>query len=251
MKMTVPVVALLAAAPFFLPGFQVTLLTEILIFALFAMSLDVQFGYGRMFSFGHVLPYGAGAYIYAFASLHGYSLPVALSAAFIFVTLLAVPLGWLCTRASGVAYAMLTMAFAQLGFAIVFKWNTLTGGSDGLTGFARNPGPFGLDAFVSRNGFFWLVLAVVVVMLFVARGFIGSAMGTAIVAVRENERRASAIGYEPRLLRIVAFVISNSIAGIAGALHGAFLLFVSPDVLYWVLSGQVIIAVILGGRGPL
>lgn len=251
MKTAVSVIALLALAPFLLPGFQVTLLTEILIFALFAMSLDVQLGHAKMFSFGHVLPYGLGGYIYAFASLHRFSLPVALLAAFILVTLLAIPLGWLCSRASGVAYAMLTMAFAQLGFAIVFKWNTVTGGSDGLTGFARNAGPLGFDGFVSRDGFFWFVLAVVILMLVLARGFIRSAMGTAIIAVRENERRASAIGYEPRLLRIVAFVVSNSIAGIAGALHGAFLLFVSPEVLHWVLSGNVIIAVILGGRGTL
>lgn len=251
MKYAVPVVAMLAAAPFALQSYQVTLLTEILIFALFAMSLDVQMGYARMFSFGHVLPYGVGAYACAFALLAGWQLPFAIAAAVLVATLLSIPIGWLSTRASGVAFAMLTLAFAQLGYAIVFKWNTLTGGSDGLTGFARNAGPFGFEGFMSRDGFFWLVLIVVFAMYWLARGFMNSAMGRAIVGVRENERRASAIGYVPRTLRIVAFVVSGALAGVAGALHAGFLLFVSPEILHWMLSGHVIIAVILGGTGTL
>ena len=250
-KYAVPIVAILAAAPFALQSFQVTLLTEILIFALFAMSLDVQMGYARMFSFGHVLPYGVGAYACAFALLAGWPLPYALAVAVLAAMLLAIPIGWLSTRASGVAFAMLTLAFAQLGYAIVFKWNSLTGGSDGLTGFTRNAGPFGFEGFVSRDGYFWLVLTVVFTMYWLARGFMNSAMGRAIVAVRENETRASAIGYKPRSLRIVAFVLSSTLAGVAGALHAGFLLFVSPEILHWMLSGHVIIAVILGGAGTL
>jgi branched-chain amino acid transport system permease protein len=146
---------------------------------------------------------------------------------------------------------MLTLAFAQLGFAIVFKWTGLTGGSDGLSGFARNPGPFGLDAFVSRDGFYWMTLIIVVALLYLTRAFVKSPVGTAIVAARESERRATAIGYRPRSLRIVAFVVSNALAGVAGALHAGFLLFVSPELLHWGLSGHVIIAVILGGAGTL
>ena len=251
MKAAVPVLIALAAAPFALAGFHVTLLTEILIFALFAMSLDVQMGYARMFSFGHVLPYGIGAYVTAFALINGWSLPLAMIIAFAATLVVAVPIGWLCTRASGVAFAMLTLAFAQLGFAIVFKWTGLTGGSDGLSGFARNPGPFGFQGFVSREGFYWLTLALVVAVLLIARAFMRSAMGTAIVAARESERRAIALGYEPRSLKVVAFSVSNAIAGLAGALHAGFLLFVSPELLHWALSGHVIIAVILGGAGTL
>lgn len=250
-KYALPLLVALAAVPLVLSGFHVTLLTEILIFALFAMGLDVQMGYARMFSFGHVLPYGIGAYVTAFALLHGWSLPLAVGVAFVAVILLSVPMGWLCTRASGVAFAMLTLAFAQLGYAIVFKWTSLTGGSDGLSGFARNPGPFGFEGFVSREGFYWLTLAVVVAALLLTRAFMRSAMGTAIVAARESEKRAVALGYEPRSLRVVAFSLSNAIAGLAGALHAGFLLFVSPELLHWALSGHVIIAVILGGTGTL
>lgn len=250
-RVAIPVVAALAVMPFVLQSFQVTLLTEILIFALFAMSLDVQMGYGRMFSFGHVLPYGLGAYVAAFAMLHEFSFPVAVLLALLIVTATAIPIGWLCTRASGVAFAMLTLAFAQLGYAIVFKWNTVTGGSDGLTGFTRDGSIFGFDAFASRDGYYWTVLVLVVALFGCTYAFMKSAMGTAIVAVRENERRASAIGYKPRQLRVVAFVVSNALASVAGALHAGFLLFVSPEILHWMLSGQVIIAAILGGTGTL
>jgi branched-chain amino acid transport system permease protein len=251
MKIAMPVFIALAAVPLLLSDFHITLVTEILIFALFAMSLDLQIGYARMFSFGHVLPYGLGAYVTAFALIHGWSVPAALAAAFVAVLVLAVPLGWLCTRASGVAFAMLTLAFAQLGYAIVFKWTGLTGGSDGLSGFVRNPGPFGFDGFVSRQGYYWLTLAVVGGLFLLARAFMRSAMGTAIVGARESERRVVALGYDPRSLRVVAFSVSNAIAGVAGALHAGFLLFVSPELLHWVLSGHVIIAVILGGAATL
>jgi branched-chain amino acid transport system permease protein len=251
MKAPLLLLAALIAAPLALPGFQITLLTEILIFALLAMSLDVQMGYARMFSFGHVAPYGIGAYATALALMHGWSLPAAMLGALVAVIPVAVVMGWLCTRASGVAFAMLTLAFAQLGYAIVFKWTSLTGGSDGLPGLVRNPGPFGFDGFVSREGFYWLTLAVVVVLLLVTRAFMRSALGTAIVAGRENEQRTAALGYEPRSLRVVAFSVSNALAGVAGALHAGFLLFVSPELMHWVLSGHIIIAVILGGSGTL
>lgn len=251
MKIGIPVLVLFALAPFAASSFQVLLLTEILIFALFAMSLDVQIGYARMFSFGHVLPYGVGAYVAAFALMNGWSLPIAILVAFACTTLLSVPIGWLCTRASGVAFSMLTLAFAQLGFAIAFKWDSITGGSDGIAGFTRVAGPWGFDYFGSRDGFYWLVLVIVMGMFFLARGFLKSPMGTAILATRENERRASAIGYNPRHLKLITFVVSNSLAGVAGALHAGLLLFVSPEIMHWMLSGHVIIAVILGGSGTL
>jgi branched-chain amino acid transport system permease protein len=248
----IPLIAALAVAPAFVSGFHLTLLTEILIFALFAMSLDVQVGYAKMFSFGHAAPYGVSAYITAFSLLTlNLPLPLALLIGVLSAFLLAVPIGWLCTRANGIAFAMLTLAFTQLIFAIAFKWNTVTGGSDGLTGLVRNPGPWNFSGFESREGYYWLTLAVVVGATLLALSFVRSPMGTAIVAVRESEKRAVAIGYDPRMLRLAAFIVSNTLAGVAGALHAGFLLFVSPEVLHWMLSGHVIVAVVLGGSGTL
>ena len=99
MKFAIPAAVALTLAPFVLSGFHVTLLTEILIFALFAMSLDVQVGYARMFSFGHAAPYGVGAYAAAFALIHGVPLPFTLLISIVVVFALSVPVGWLCTRA--------------------------------------------------------------------------------------------------------------------------------------------------------
>jgi branched-chain amino acid transport system permease protein len=250
MRYALPICAILAVAPLLLSGFHIRFLTEILIFALFAMSLDIQLGYGRMFSFGHAAPYGLGAYITALALVDGnFSFPVALLVAVLGVFLIAIPLGWLCTRASGVAFSMLTLAFAQLAYAVVYKWSSITGGSDGISGLARNPGPWGFAGIESRNGYYWLTLIIVAGATLVVGSFVRSPMGTAIVAVRENEKRATAIGYEPRKLRLAAFVLSNALAGLAGALHAGLLLFVSPEILYWTLSGNVIVAVVLGGSG--
>ena len=251
MKYALPAIAVLASLPLFASGFHVTLATEILIFALFAMSLDVQVGYARMLSFGHVAPYGIAAYSTAFALLHGIPLPAALLVGIAAAIVVAIPMGWLCTRAGGVAFAMLTLAFAQLAYAIAFKWNTVTGGSDGLSGLTRNIGPFGFSGFTSRNGYYWLTLAIVVVVLLIVQSFARSPMGTAIVAVRENEKRARAIGYDPRALRLAAFVVSNAVAGVAGALHACSILYVSPELLHWTLSGTVLVAAIVGGRGTL
>lgn len=252
MRYALPIVALLALAPLFLPGFQVKLLTEVLIFALLAMSLNLQIGYARMFSFGHAASYGIGAYVCAFALQSGnFSFPVAVLIATGAVFIYAIPIGWLCTRVGGVAFSMLTLAFAQLVYAIVYKWNGVTGGSDGIAGLVRNPGPFGLPALESNASFYLFTLAVVVGLALLAVGFVRSPMGTAIVAVRENENRAIAIGYEPRKLRLAAFVASNTIGGVAGALHSGFLLFVSPEILHWMLSGHIIIAVMLGGAGSI
>lgn len=251
MKFAIPTAVVLALAPFLLSGFHVTLLTEILIFALFAMSLDVQVGYARLFSFGHAAPYGIGAYVAAFALLHGVPLPFALLISVLAVFALSVPIGWLCTRASGVAFAMLTLAFAQLAYAIVFKWDVVTGGSDGLSGLIRNAGPGGFSGFASREGYYWLTAVVVIGVLLLTLNFVKSPLGTAILSARENEKRARAIGYSPRFLKIGAFIVSNTIAGLAGALHAGYLLFVSPELIHWTLSGSVIIAVVLGGAGTL
>ncbi len=241
-----------ALAPGVLAGYHITLLTEILIIALFALSLDLQVGYARMFSFGHAGPFGLGAYATALAIVFGQCpLVVAILIGVVVTVVFAVPVGWLCTRAGGVAFAMLTFAFAQLVYAVAFKWNGVTGGSDGLTGLARLPGPWGFNGLETQNGYYWFVLAVVTLAFLFARGFVRSPMGTAIVGVRESERRSEALGYDSRTLRFATFTVSNVLAGLAGALHAGFLQFVSPELLYWTLSGQILVMVVLGGAGTL
>ncbi|MCC7275971.1 MAG: branched-chain amino acid ABC transporter permease [Alphaproteobacteria bacterium] len=245
-------IAALAAAPIALAGFHLGLLTEVLILGLFAMSLDLQLGYARMVSFGHAGPYGVGAFAAALLMAKaGWPLPCALAGAVAITAVVAVPVGWLCCRAGGVAFAMLTLAFAQLAYAVAYKWQSLTGGSDGLAGVPRVAGPFGLELFTGRVGYYALTVALVGSALLAARAFVASPMGRALVAVRENEARAEALGFDPRRLRLAAFVLSNALAGLAGALYAGHVLFVSPELLLWTVSGHVLVMVILGGTGTL
>src|SRR5262249_48678777 len=143
--------AAVVAGPFVLPAFAVTTVTEAMILGLFALSLDLLVGYTGLDSFGHAAAYGLGAYAGSFMLLDlRWPLPIVVLGAAIITALVAVPIGWLCTRTTGVSFAMLTLAFAQLLYAIAYKWNSVTGGSDGLAGVPRTPGPFGLTQLQSK-----------------------------------------------------------------------------------------------------
>src|SRR5690242_18283826 len=150
----------LAFAPVALPPYAMTLLTEALILGLFAMSLDLMVGYTRLLSFGHAAAYGLGAYAAGNLLLHT-SIPLifAVLLAGLFSGIVAIGVAWVCTLASGVSFSMLTLAFAQLLYAVAFKWTAVTGASDGLAGIPRSPGPFGVTYFQGRAGFYYLVLA--------------------------------------------------------------------------------------------
>src|ERR1700739_3619916 len=152
-----PVVAVvlvaLILAPLGLPPFAMTLLTEALILGLFAMSLDLMVGYTKLISFGHAAAYGFGAYACGWLLLHT-SVPrlFAVPLASLLSGIIAIGVAWVCTQASGVSFSMLTLAFAQLLYAVAYKWTSITGSSDGLAGIPRRPGPFGLAAFNTRTG---------------------------------------------------------------------------------------------------
>jgi branched-chain amino acid transport system permease protein len=244
--------AALAVVPPALPVFLVTTLTEILILGLFAMSLDLLVGYTGLDSFGHAAVYGLGAYTTALLLLHtGLPLLLAVPAGAMFTAVVAAPMAWLCTRTTGVSFAMLTLAFAQLLYAVAYKWQSVTGGSDGLAGVPRTPGPFGVDWFTSRLGFYYLVAGCVVGAFLLCRQFVRSPVGTTLLAIRENERRADALGYDPRAYKILVFVVAALLGGLAGSLYAPFAGFASPDLFFWLLSGQVLVMVIIGGAGTL
>ena len=153
------VVALACFVPLVATTFTLTLVTEALIFGLFAMSLDLMVGYTRLYSFGHAAAYGLGAYSTALILLHfNLPLPVGIILGVAISVLIAVPIAWVCTKSTGVSFAMLTLAFAQLGYAMLFRFKDFTGGSDGIGGIPRPAGPFGLTFFQSKAGYFYLVL---------------------------------------------------------------------------------------------
>ena len=246
------VLALLIAAPLGLPAFAMTLLTELVILGLFAMSLDLMVGYTRLVSFGHVAAYGLGAYASGYLLLNtSLPLPYAVFLAALMTGTIAIGVGWVCTLATGVSFAMLTLAFAQLLYAIAFKWTSVTGGSDGLAGIPRRAGPMGMTLLTTKAGFYYFALACLIGSYFLCRALVSSPFGAVLRGIRENEPKTISLGYNTRLYKVAVVVIAYTLGGLAGALYSPFAGFANTELLFWLLSGQVLIMVIIGGSGTL
>ena len=245
-------VAALAVLPWLLARYQLSILTDVLIFGLFALSLDLIMGYTGMVSFGHAAYFGLGAYGSALVLIHfAQPIPVALLAGALLAGVVAVPVAWFSTRATGIYFAMLTLAFAQLLYTVAYKWRDLIGGSDGIAGVPKTTLFWDGPSLASPRAFYFVVAAAVVLSLVLCHAFMRSPFGRALQAIRENERRFIALGRDPRPFKVVVFVIAAVFAGLAGALFAPFRGFASPEVMFWVLSGQGLMMVITGGIGTL
>jgi branched-chain amino acid transport system permease protein len=227
--------------------FYIAFATRILIYAMAAASLNLVLGYGDMVSFGHAAFFGAGAYVVGIFAAEGVrSLWIAWPAAILVAALAALLIGAISLRTRGVYFIMITLAFAQMMY-YVFVSMKAYGGDDGLSMPGRSTG-LGLEL---RNDFVWyyLVLALLLVILYLLHRLLGSRFGRVIEAIRENETRATAIGYPVYRYQLLCFVISGAIAGLAGALIANQTSYVGPALLHWVQSGTLMIMVILGGVG--
>ena len=254
----VAIVALLLVVPLGVERvystYYLQLLTWVLIFGLFAMALDVSLGFGGLVSFGHAAFFGTGAYAAALTLKHVvFSLPACLAAGVLAASIVAAVVAYFAVESRGVYLAMLTFAFAQLLYETSIKWVALTGGSDGLPGPGRPPlvlGPLTIPL-SDREQMYYVVVAFVIVGYVVARRLVVSPFGAALVAVRENEARAAAIGIDVDRHKRLALVASGALSGLAGALFALFQNFVSPELLFWAMSGEVVIMALLGGLGTL
>jgi branched-chain amino acid transport system permease protein len=228
--------------------FYVTFATRILIYAMAAASLNLVLGYGGMVSFGHAAFFGAGAYIVGILAVEGVtSLWIAWPAAIAVAALAALLIGAISLRTRGVYFIMITLAFAQMMY-YVFVSMKAYGGDDGLSLPARSTPGFGVSL---ANDFVWyyLVLALLAAVLYLLHRILHARFGRVIEAIRENETRATAIGYPVYRYKLLCFVISGAIAGLAGALIANQTSYVGPALLHWVQSGTLMIMVILGGVG--
>jgi branched-chain amino acid transport system permease protein len=251
-RILIIVCVLMVLVPFGLPPYAMTLLIEALIMGLFAMSLDLMVGYARLISFGHAAAYGLGAYAAGNFLLHfGMPLPCAVLAAALLSGVAAIGVAWVCTLATGISFSMLTLAFAQLLYAVAFKWTAVTGASDGLAGIPRNPGPFGITFFQGRLGFYYLVLTCLIGSFLLCRALVRSPFGAVLRGLRENEAKTLALGYNTRRYKIAVVAIAYGLGGLAGALYAPFAGFANTELLFWLQSGQVLIMVIVGGAGTL
>jgi branched-chain amino acid transport system permease protein len=251
-RIFVLVAIVLAAAPLALPLFAMTLWTEALILGLLAMSLDLMVGYTRLISFGHAAAYGLGAYACGFLALNTtLPLPFAVLAAALLAGVVAIGVAWVCTLATGISFSMLTLAFAQLLYALAFKWTSVTGASDGLAGIPKRAGPFGMTVLQTRNGYYYLVLACLLGAFALCRALVRSPFGAVLRGIRENEAKTLSLGYNTRRYKIAVVALSFALGGLAGALYSPFAGFANTDLLFWLFSGQVLIMVIVGGQGTL
>jgi len=236
------VVGGLAVAPLVLPPFFLQLLTEIAIVGLFATAFNLLMGFGGMVSFGHAAYFALGAYAPALLVKRlGLPMLLALPAAPVVAAAGALLFGYFIVRLSHTYFAMLSLAFGQIVFTVIFKWKALTGGDDGL-----------LDVWPpawlkSPATFYYFTLVVVGVSVLALRAVVDSPFGYALRSVRENPRRARFIGIDVRRHQLVAFVISGAFSGLAGGLFAFYNGSVFPDFAYFTKSFEPLVVALLGG----
>jgi branched-chain amino acid transport system permease protein len=222
---------------------------DIICWALFAAAVDLLLGYTGLLSFGHAAFWGSAAYGAGLIAIHsGMPFPVAVLGGTVLAAVLAVPIGYLCVRNSGIYFAMVTLAFAQMIYFVANQWRDLTGGENGLQGIPRELLGMDLsDPFV----FYYAGLPIVLFGLFCLWRVVHSPFGHVLVAIRDNPARARAIGYPVERYKLLAFVLSAALSGLAGGLFAISHGFASLQEVYWTTSGKAVMMVVLGGIGTL
>jgi branched-chain amino acid transport system permease protein len=230
---------------------SLNLVSLILIWGLFAVGFDLIFGIAGMLSFGHAALFGAGGYALTLLTTKlGIGFLPSLLVAGVVGAALAFVLSIFALRVSGLFFSLLTLALAQLVYILAStKLRAYTGGLDGIPGVPR-PMLFGVDFFNNRNYYYFLIAAFLIGLATMAI-LRASPFGVALKAVQANDVRAEQIGYNVQRLRQCAFMISGAYAGISGALLASLMFYISPQMLHWTTSGDVLIMTLLGGKGTL
>jgi branched-chain amino acid transport system permease protein len=238
-----------------LPSYYLGLITEALIMGIFGLGFNLLLGYAGKISFGHAAYFGLGAYVTGLLMLR-LAMPYlpAVAIALVAVAIVAAFVGFFSIRLAWVYFALLTFAFAQIFYELSTTWTDVTGGFDGVP--LSMPMQLSILGLVEVNLrdrviFYFVVVGLTIMAYLIARMIVRSPFGQALVAIRENEVRASVLGYNVARYTQVVFVISAVFAAVAGALFVPYQRYVSPDLLAWHLSGLVIIMVLLGGLGTL
>jgi len=239
-----PVIANLAGQPFY-----VTLISRMMIFALAALGLNLILGYGAMVSFGHALYIGIGAYSVGILSFYGVTngyahVATALIAGLIIATLV----GMVCLRTSGIAFIMITLAFAQMFYFIAVSLKQL-GGDDGYGLPSRSD--FGVIDLSNNTTLYYVIFVALLLVLFFFFRIVRAPFGVALRGCKQNERRMRAMGFSTQRIKLVAYVLSALTCVLSGVLLANLTRFVSPSYMSWVASGDILLMVVLGGMGTL
>jgi branched-chain amino acid transport system permease protein len=226
-----------------------TLFTRVAIYGLAAVALDLVLGYGAMVSFGHAMYLGVGAYAVGILDANGIDSGVAqLAAALLAGLIISIPVGIVCLRTTGIAFIMITLAFAQMLYYFVVGLNAY-GGDDGLPLTHRST--FGWLNIDDDRTLYWLALTVLVVALVALRRLVRSRFGMTLRGSKANQRRMAALGFPTLRYRVAAYVISAELCVVAGMLLANVTRFVSPSYMQWSVSGELIAMVVLGGLATL
>jgi len=228
--------------PLFIGEFWVHVAIEILILGLFAVSFNMIFGYMGQLSFGHAAYFGVGAYATGLLLVKtSVPLPVALAVSMVTAGLFALVIGYFCVRLTGIYFAILTMAFGQMLYYIIFQWYSFTGGDDGLQGIAP---PAWL---MSAGAYYYFTLFIVTAALIVMWIISESPFGYTMRSIRENADRTRFIGINVSQYMLINFVVAGMFAGLAGGLLGPFNRSIAPDLCNWHQSGVPVFMTVIGG----
>ena len=232
------------------PGVYTVFATNVVCFALFAVAFDLLLGFTGLLSFGHAMFWGGSAYVATIAIIAGHlPAPLAVVLGTLYAAVLALGVGAVSIRSAGIYFAMITLALAQLQYFVAFAWHDVTGGENGLQFDSR--GSLGGLSLENDRVFYYLVLIVVALCVAFVVRVVGSPFGLVLAAMRENEPRARSVGYATNRFKLVAFVMSGTLAGLAGGLYALNNRLVGLDLVDWHTSGRVVMMTILGGIGTL
>jgi branched-chain amino acid transport system permease protein len=240
-------------------GGYTELATRVLVLGLAAMSVNFLLGFTGVLSFGHAAYFGLGAYGAGMTLKYLVpSTPVGILVGVAVGTLAGAVIGALIVKLRGIYFAMVTIAFGQVFYFIAFRWSSVTGGDDGLTGWKRLPLDLGItqiDILGNDKAYYYLVLLIFALAVGAMALLLRSPFGRTLLAIRENERRARFLGIPIERHIWIAFVISCFFASLAGTLYALLSNFTDPRALHWTLSGNFVIMAVLGGMrsfwGPL
>jgi len=228
--------------PVVIGEFWIHIAVEILILALFAVSFNMIFGYMGQLSFGHAAYFGVGAYATGLLMVKtSIPLPICLAISMITAGIFALIIGYFCVRLTGIYFAILTMAFGQLMYYIIFQWYSFTGGDDGLQGIVPP------DWILSATAYYYLTLVIVTAALIVIWFITESPFGYTMRAIRENAERIRFIGINVRKYMLINFAVAGMFAGLAGGLLGPFNRSIAPDLCNWHQSGVPVFMTVIGG----
>jgi branched-chain amino acid transport system permease protein len=229
-------------APFVISEFYLAILGEALIMSLLALSFNLLFGYMGQLSFGQAAFYGLSGYTVAMllTRIH-FNFWLSLLAGILMASVIGLIIGFFCVRLRGIYFSILTLAFGQLLFFVIYKWHDFTGGDDGIQGV------FPPELLKSPVNYYFFILVIFVCATFILWRIVNSPFGYTLKSMRENPERTEFLGIHIARYQLMAFVVAAAYAGLAGALWAPFYRSMAPSSLFWIKSGEPVMAAILGG----